>query len=147
VSIAFTCRGSASPRQVSVGNAGRASDDRHHLRGEPGEVVARLPVGDLVQLPELPLPCQPRRLGLEIGGRVPGQPRRLVRLRVRHRRIEVVVDEQAPHVVVGVLADELLDIDAAIAERAALAVGLGNLRFDRDDALEARFELVHRSGH
>src|SRR5690349_745466 len=76
-----------------------------------------------------------------------GESGRLVGLWVGHLRVEVVVDEQAPHSFVGVVPHELLDIDAAIAERAALAVGLGNLRFDRDDALEARFELVHRSGH
>jgi hypothetical protein len=38
--------------------------------------------------------------------------------------------------------DELLDVDAAVAERAAFAVGLGDLRFDRDDALEPRLEVL-----
>ena len=67
VSIAFTCAGSASPRQrsrnfsaavvpaatsssgtdslVPVGDTRRARDDGHHLRGQPPEVLARLLVG------------------------------------------------------------------------------------------------------
>ena len=40
------------------------------------------------------------------------------------------------------MADELLDVDAAVAERAALAVGLGDLGLDGDDALETRLEVV-----
>ena len=164
VSIAFTCRGSASPRQRSrnfsaavspcattssgAGSrpsalARRARDDLHHLRRKPAEVLAGLLVGDLVQLAELPLAGQPRGLGLEVGGRVPGQRRGLVRLGIGHLRVEVVVDEQAPDRLVRVVADELLDVDPAIAERAAFAVGLGDLRLDGDDALETRLEVVH----
>ena len=41
-------------------------------------------------------------------------------------------------------ADELLDVDAAVAERAALAVGLGDLGLEGDDALESRLEVAHR---
>ena len=96
---------------VPVREPRRARDDPHHLRGEPREVVARLLVGDLVQLAELPLPRQPRRLGLEVGRRVARQASRLVRLWLGHHGVEVVVDEQPPHVLVRVVADELLDVD------------------------------------
>ena len=105
VSIAFTCLGSASPRQLEqellgcglalgdhrrrgsasvVPSAMRAerATIAHHLRGQPGEIVARLLVGDLAQLAELPERRQPRRLRLEVGGRVAGQPDGLVRLRL-----------------------------------------------------------------
>ena len=41
--------------------------------------------------------------------------------------------------------DELLDVDAAIAEGAALAVGLGDLGLDGDDAFETRLEVAHRT--
>ena len=41
----------------------------------------------------------------------------------------------------GNLPDELLDVDAAVAQRPALAVGLGDLRLDGDDALEPRLEV------
>ena len=43
----------------------------------------------------------------------------------------------------AVRADELLDVDAAVAERAAVAVGLGDLRLEGDDALEAWLEVGH----
>jgi hypothetical protein len=43
------------------------------------------------------------------------------------------------------VADELLDVDAAIAKNAALAIRLGDLRLDGDDALETRLELAHPS--
>ena len=164
VSIAFTCRGSASPRHWSrnlsaavlpprddvvrnrsrraVGQASRASDDRHHLRRQPAEVLARLLVRDLVELAQAPMSREPRGLGLEIGRRVAGEARRLVRLGLGHHRVEVVVDEQAPDPLVRVPADELLDVDAPIAEDAALAVGLGDLGLDRDDAFEPRLEVA-----
>ena len=132
--------------RVPVREPRRARDDPHHLRGEPPEVLACLLIGDLVQLAELPLPREPGRLGLEIGRRVPRQASRLVRLGLGHPGVEVVVDEQAPHVLVRVVADELLDVDAAVAEHAAFAVGLGDLGLDGDDAFEPRLEVGHRAG-
>ena len=101
---------------VPVGDPRRARDDPHHLRGDPAEVLARLLVRDLVQLAELPHAGEAGRLGLEVGRRVPGQPRRLVRLGLGHRRAEVVVDEEPPDVLVRVVADELDDVDAAVAK-------------------------------
>ena len=65
-------------------------------------------------------------------------------LRVGHRRLEVVVDEQPPDVLVRVVADEILDVDAAVAELAPVAVGLGDLGLDRHNAFEPGFELAHR---
>ena len=44
----------------------------------------------------------------------------------------------------GYVPDELLDVDAAVAEGAALAVGLGDLGLDGDDAFEARLEVARR---
>ena len=55
---------------VAVGESSRARDDPHHLRREPAEVLARLLVGDLVELAELPVAREPRRLGLEVGRRI-----------------------------------------------------------------------------
>jgi hypothetical protein len=66
-----------------------------------------------------------------------------VRLGLGHLGIQVAVDEQAPDVFVRVLPDELLDVHPAIAEGAALAVGLCDLGLDGDDALEARLEVAH----
>src|SRR6266576_939166 len=128
--------------RLSVGETRGTRDDRHHLRRQPAEILARLLVGDLVQLAELPFAGKPRRLGLEVCGRIAGEPRRLVRLGIRHLRIQVVVDEEAPDVLVGNLPDERLDVDTPVAKRPALAVGLHDLRLDGDDALEPRFEVV-----
>ena len=127
---------------VTVGQACGARDDAHHLRGQATEIFACLLVRDLVELAELPLAGEACSLGLQVGRRVAGQTCGLIRLRIGQPRVEVVVDEQAPHVVVGVVADELLDVDAAVAKRAAFPVGLGDLRLDGDDALETRLEVV-----
>ena len=68
---------------------------------------------------------------------------RLVRLRIGHPRLEALVHEQAPDLLVVVLADELLDVHAAIPQGTALPVGLGDLRLEGDDPFEPRLELVH----
>ena len=128
---------------LAVGHPRGPRDDGHHLGGDPAEVDPGLLVGDLVELAELPLAGEACRLGLEVGRPVAGQERRLVGLRLGHGRRQVVVDEEAPDVLVRELPDELLDVDPAVAERAAVPVGLGDLRLDGDDALEARLELAH----
>ena len=133
-------------RLAAVGDGGGARDDPHHLRREAAEILARLLVRDLVQLAELPLAREPRSLGLEVGRGVAGQLLELARFGVRHRRFEVVVDQQPPDIFVRVAPDELLDIDPAIPERPARELGLGDLRLDGDDALETRLEVVHRGG-
>ena len=61
---------------LAVGDARGARDDRHHLRGDPAEILARLLVRDLVELAELPLAREARRLGLEIGRPVAREARR-----------------------------------------------------------------------
>ena len=128
---------------LAVRDAGRLGDDRDHLRREPGEVVARLLRRDVDELLQRPLAREPRRLGLQVGGRVAAQVLRLVGLRIGHPRLEALVHQQAPDLLVVVVADELLDVHAAIAERAALAVGLCDLRLEGDDPFEPRLELVH----
>ena len=64
------------------------------------------------------------------------------RLGRRQARAELAVDQQAPDVPEGDLADEVLDVDAAVAQRAAFLVGLGDLGLEGDDALEAGYEVV-----
>ena len=73
---------------------------------------------------------------------MPGDAHGLERLGKRHPRLDVVVDEEAPDVLVGVFADQRLDVHAAIAQRAALAIGLHDLGLDCSDALEAGLEVV-----
>src|SRR6266550_3315984 len=108
--------------RLSVGETRGTRDDRHHLRRQPAEILARLLVGDLVQLAELPFAGEPRRLGLEVCGRFAGESRRLVRLRIRHLRAQVVVDEEAPDVLIGNLPDERLDVDTALESRFEVVV-------------------------
>ena len=86
-----------------------------------------------------------RRDRLQVGGRVAGQAARRVGLGGRQAGLGLVVDEQPPDLLERDDADELLDVDAAIAQRAAVAIGLGDLRLERDDPLEARLELAHRT--
>ena len=134
-------------RVAAVMNRGRLGDDRHHLRREPGEIVASVLGIDVDELLELPDRSESRGLRLEVGRRAAGQGSRIVRLRIRHSGLEVLVHEQAPHLLVRDFAHELLDVDPAIAKRAALPVGLGDLRLEGDDAFEPWFEVAHLPGN
>ncbi len=49
----------------------------------------------------------------------------------------VAVHKQPPHLLVGDRADEVLDVYAAVTQRAAGPVGLGDLGGEGDDALQA----------
>ena len=101
------------------------------------EVVARLRGVDVDELAEPPLRAERRQAGLQVGRDRAARILQLDRLGGGMRELDVLVDEQAPDVLERVAADELLDVDAAIAERAAVPVRLGDLRLERDDALEA----------
>ena len=72
---------------------------------------------------------------LHVDPDVAGVHRDRVRLGGRQAGRELVVDQQAPHVPVGDVADEFLDVDAPVPECAALLVRLGDLRLECDDAL------------
>jgi hypothetical protein len=54
----------------------------------------------------------------------------------------MAVHEQAPHLLVGDGPDQLLYIYAAIAQRAAGSVGLGDLGGEGDYAFESRLDLI-----
>ncbi|MCZ0980751.1 hypothetical protein O1L60_22025 [Streptomyces diastatochromogenes] len=43
------------------------------------------------------------------------------------------------------MTDEVLDVDPAVAEGAALLVGFGDLRLERDDSLEPGYEVGHQA--
>ena len=57
--------------------------------------------------------------------------------------LERLVDEQPPDLLERDVPDEILDVDAAVAQLAAVAVGLCNLCLEGDDAGEAWAELGH----
>ncbi len=102
-------------------------------------------VGDVDQLPEAPLAGEMGGDGLEVGGCVARQVTGVVGGGGLQPGLGPVVDEQPPHLLERDDADEILDVDAAVAKRPAVAIGLGNLRLEGDDAFEARLELAHRS--
>ena len=116
-------------------------DDRQRRAGELREIVARLLVGDVDDLLHPPLRAERRERGLEVGGDRAARVLQLDPVDRLQRRVDVLVDEQPPDVLERVAADELLDVDAAIAERAAVLVRLGDLRLERDDAFEPRAEI------
>ena len=160
MSSALTCFGSASPRQRMRNRAAAFSpfadlglgdrrllparclrDDRQGRARELREIVARLLVGDVDDLLHPPLRAERRERGLEVGGHGPARILELDPVDRLQRRVDVLVDEQPPDVLERVAADELLDVDAAIAERAAVLVRLGDLRLERDHAFEPRAEF------
>ena len=57
--------------------------------------------------------------------------------------LERPVDQQAPDLLERDATDEVLDVVAAVAQRAALLVGLGDLGGEGDDALEAGLDFAH----
>ena len=96
--------------------AGGLGDERQrHDRG-PGEVVAGLLVADVQQLVHAPGGREHGQGALHVDPDVTGVHRDRVGLGGRQPGRELVVDQQAPDVPVGDVADELLDVDAAVAE-------------------------------
>src|SRR5688500_82845 len=61
----------------------------------------------------------------------------------RQARLERTVDEQPPYQLERDLADELFDVDAAIAQCRALLVGLRDLGGEGEDALQAGLNFGH----
>jgi hypothetical protein len=77
-----------------------------------------------------------RERGLHVDPDVAGVHRDGERLGRRQAGLEGAVDQQAPDVARRHPPDEVLDVDAAVAQRAALLVGLGDLGLEGDDALD-----------
>ena len=73
--------------------------------------------------------------GLNVHARVTGADTQRVLLGRLQTGLEVAVDEEAPDLLVGDRADEVFNVDAAVAERAALLVGLGDLGGEGDDVI------------
>ena len=164
--MALTWSGSASPRQRIRKRSGielrlvhlalrygRLADAARRLGHErerhdryPREVVARLLVGDVDQLPEPPLGGEHGQRRLEVHARVAGAHRERVRLGRRQAGLVGAVHEQAPDLLEGHLAHELLDVHPPVPERAALLVRLGDLALEGDDPLETGRDL-NQLGH
>jgi hypothetical protein len=65
----------------------------------------------------------------------------------RQAGLVVAVDEQTPDLLERHQPDEVLDVHPAVPKGAALAVGLGDLGLERNNALEARGYLYESGFH
>ena len=122
-----------------LGDVGQGHD------GGPGEVVAGLLVIDVEQRLEAPCRSEHGQRALHVDADVAGVDRDGERLGRRQPGVELAVDQQAPDVAERDLADQVLDVDAAVAEGAALLVGFGDLRLERDDSFESGYEVGHQA--
>ena len=126
--------------------AGGLGDVRQGHDGGAGEVVAGLLVVDVEERA-----CRPQHggehgeRGLDVDADVAGVDRDRERLGGRQAGVEGAVDEQAPDVAEGDVADQVLDVDAAVAQGAALLVRFGDLRLERDDSFEPGYEVGHQA--
>ena len=123
--------------------AGGLGDERQRGDRHPGEVLAGLLVGDVEQLAEPPVRGEHGDRGLHVDADVAGVHRHRERLGRRQAGAELAVDQQRPDVAERDLADQIFDVDAAVAQRAALPVGLGDLGLEGDDAFQSRLEFGH----
>src|SRR4051812_30690266 len=122
---------------------GRLRDERQGGDADPGEVLAGLFIGNVQQLAEAPVRREHGDRGLDVDADVAGVHGQRERLGRGQARSELSVDQQRPDVAEGDLADQVFDVDSAIAQRAALFVGFGDLGFECDDAFETVLEIGH----
>ena len=110
-----------------------------------GQLLAGLVVADVEQRAVAPDRREHRQRGLHVDADVAGVHRDRERLGRRQPGAELAVDQQRPDVAERDLADEVLDVDAAVAQRAAVLVRLGDLGLEGDDAFQSRAVVVcHR---
>src|SRR5690606_16416993 len=80
---------------------------------------------------------------LHVGSDVAGVHRDGVGLGRRQARLVGAVDEQAPDLLERHAADQVLDVDTAVAQRRPFLVGFGDLALERDDAFQAVVHFSH----
>jgi hypothetical protein len=121
----------------------RLRDERQHHHRRTGEVLAGLRLVDVDLLAQPPVRRHHRGRGLHVDPDVAGVHRQRERLGGRQTALERAVDQQSPDVTERGAADQLLDVDASVAQRAAAAVRLGDLGVECDDVGEARLDSEH----
>ncbi len=122
-----------------LGHVGEGHD------GGAGEVRAGLLGIDVEEGFEAPDGREHGERGLDVDADVAGVDGDRERLGGRQAGVEGAVDEQAPDVAEGHVADQVLDVDAPVPQGAALLVGFGDLRLERDDSFESGYEVGHRA--
>ncbi len=86
---------------------------------------------------------QHRQAGLHVDAHVAAVDRQRERLGGRQSVTEFAVHQQRPHVAESdVLTDQVLDVDTAVAQRAAVFVRLGDLGGECHHALESGDEIL-----
>ena len=107
------------------------------------ELVAGVLVGDVDDGLEAPLGTEQRERVLEVYSRITGAEVERMRLGGREAGLELPVDEETPDLLERHDADEILDVVTAVAEGAALFVGLGDLRGEGDDTFKTGLNFTH----
>nr|BFE76890.1 hypothetical protein GCM10020092_101910 [Actinoplanes digitatis] len=130
--VASSTRLSGTAEQVGAARALR--DQPEQRRGGARQVGAGLRVVDVDDRAEAPLRCHGGDGGLYVGADVARAHGQGDGLLGQQRGAEVPVHEQAPDVGIGHPADELLDVDTAIAQGATVTIGLRDLCGERNDA-------------
>ena len=125
-----------------AGVACRLGDERKRHHRCAREVVAGLLIGDVDQRAEAPLGSEHRQRRLHVDAMVARTHRQRVWFGRRQARFEVAVHKQAPDLLIGHGSDQVLDVYAAVAQRATLFVRLGDLGGEGDDAFQARLDLA-----
>src|SRR4051794_2047005 len=138
----LACHDRVLGHRRQVGAARRLRDDRERRSREAAEVLLRPVVVDVDELAEIPAAAQARERRLQVADVV---PRALLEVAVRCGEpwLERLVDEPAPDLFERDMVDEVLDVDAAIPELAALLVGLGDFRLEGDHTCEPWTEFGH----
>ena len=83
-----------------------------------------------------------RERRLQVDARVPRANRERVRLGRREAGLVAAVHQEAPDLLERNVPDEVLDVDAAVTEGAALLVRLGDFGLEGNHALEAGLDLA-----
>lgn len=125
--------------------AGGLGDVGQRHDGGPGQVVARGLLVDVQQRFQAPDGREHGQGGLHVDADVARVHRDGEGFGGRQAGVERTVDQQAPHVPEGDVADQVFDVHPPVAERSAFLVGLGDLRLERDDTFESGYEIGHQA--
>ena len=121
----------------AVGAAGRLRGERQQRRRRTRELVAGGRRVDVDERRDAPRRGERGDGGLQIGTRVAGADGQELVAGRGEPGVGIAVDEQAPDALERDAARQLAEVDAAVAQRAPVAIGLGDLGGEGDDAFEA----------
>jgi len=119
----------------------RLRDEAQRHDRSAREVAAGLLVADVDERPHAPLGAQHRQAALHVHARVAAAYGERPRLRGRKTGLQGAVDQQAPDLLERDDPHEILDVDAAVAQRAAFLVRLRDLRGKGNDSLEPGLDV------